>query len=593
MVKIKQYSILALVLLGALSLGCERMEIPGQARNDGDASTGEPVTLTTTVSLAEAPGTKALTAAGVKTFAVGDQVAIIYKNTSQETVKAVSAPLLAEDIASDGKMATLTVTLTDPAPSGAVRYIYPAAMAKKTIATNAAMDDAGTIDFTKLKAQDGTLATLAGSYDLAVFDGTLTADAALPASVALDNKLTICEFSIKNGGNDITAGITMMTVFDGTNAYIVNRAAAAGPIYVAMQPVSGDKTLQFCATDGTTSYRKHVTGKSLAASNMYPVNLTMPTETRTCLELLTANHTVQNGETLTGVLLGSYRITTSTGQNDAPVTVTLDGVDINSTIPDKAADAGIICNGNTTLVLVDGSDNKVKGYSAGCAGVYIKKDRTLTIRGNGSLTATGTGEFASYGAGIGGYGAGESGNIVIESGTIVAQGADNSAGIGTGYVDIAYASAGITGGDITIKGGNVTATGGWYGAGIGTGYAYQERVDNQIYQTRNNQCGNILISGGTVVATGGSGAAGIGCGHITTYSYSSGHINSNVCGTITITTGVTSVTATKGDGAPNCIGKGGIFIYGLQTCGTITIGGVDKGTDGVNPASGDTYVYQP
>ena len=29
------------------------------------------------------------------------------------------------------------------------------------------------------------------------------------------------------------------------------------------------------------------------------------------------------------------------------------------------------------------------------------------------------------------------------------------------------------------------------------------------------------------------------------------------------------------------------------SCGTIKIGGVDKGTDGVNPDSGDTYIYEP
>ena len=585
----KQHSIIALVLLGALSLGCVKEEVAGQAGHD------KVVTLTTTVSLAEAPGTKALTAEGVKTFAVGDQVAIVYTNTADATVKAVSAPLVAEDIASDGKMATLTVTLTDPAPSGAVRYIYPAAMAKETVASDATIDDESTVDFSRLATQDGTLASLASGLDLAVFDGTLTADAALPASVTLTNPLTICEFNIKNGGNDITAGITMMTVFDGTNAYIVNRAAGAGPIYVAMQPVGSNKTLQFCATDGTTSYRKQVTGKTLAAGNMYPVNLTMPTETRTCLELLTDDHTLQDGETLTGVLLGKYEIKTSTEQNDTPVTVTLDGVDINSTIADKTLGAGIMCEGNTILQLADGSDNKVKGRSAGYAGVYIKKERTLTIRGNGSLIAIGTRKSPNSGAGIGGYGKLGCGSIVIESGAIVAQGSYGSAGIGTGFYGI-ISNTGITktitGGDITIEGGNVTAMGGNNGAGIGTGYAKTNSVAAKQYCSTNNQCGNISISGGTVEATGGSGAAGIGCGTVNN-DYSLADV-SNTCGTITITKGVTRVTATKGNDAPYSIGKGDKDgFYGRQTCGTITIGGVDKGTDGVNPDSGDTYVYQP
>ena len=577
----KKHSIIALVLMGVISLGCVKEEIHDQV--------GGSVSLTTTVCLGGEPGSKALTAAGVKTFAVDDQIAVIYKNTGGETVKAVSSALVAEDIVGDGKMAIITVTLTNPAQNGALRYIYPAAMAK----------DDGSVNYDALNAQDGTLASLASGLDLAVYDGNLTGEATLPASVTLTNPLTIGEFNIKNGGNDITAGITMMTVFDGANAYIVNRAAGAGPIYVAMQPVSSDRTLQFCATDGTTSYRKHVTGKTIAAGNMYPVNLTMPTETRTCLELLTAHHTIQDGETLTGVLLGKYKISTSTGQNDAPVTVTLDGVDINSTLPDKAVSAGLICEGNTILQLTDGSDNKVKG-AAGWAGVYIKKERTLTIRGNGSLTAIGTYGSTYFGAGIGGYGKG-CGSIVIESGTIEARGSSNSAGIGTGSTTISStAGSTITGGNITITGGTVTAIGGTNGAGIGTGYARQYK-DGKHYLPINNQCGNILISGGTVVATGGSCAAGIGCGRIYASGNPSGIIKSssgyvdNQCGSITITATVIRVTATKGDDAPNSIGKGqiGDDHYGFQICGTITIGGEDKGTDGVNPASGDTYVYQP
>jgi len=577
----KKHSIIALVLLGVLSLGCVKEEVAGQAGHN------KVVTLTTTITLPDAPGTKALTAAGVKTFAVGDQVAIVYKNTGNETVKAESAALVAEDIASDGKMATITVTLTNPAQNGAVRYIYPAAMAKETIDTDATMDNESTIDFSRLATQNGTLATLASNYDLAVFDGTLTADAALPASVTLGNKLTICEFNIKNGGNDITAGITMMTVFDGTNAYIVNRAAGTGPIYVAMQPVSDDKTIQLCATDGTTSYRKHVTGKTLAAGSMYPVNLTMPTESRTCLELLTAHHTVQNGETLTGVLLGQYKISTAaTGQNDAPVTVTLDGVDINTTFPDKAGGAGIICEGNTILVLADGSDNKVKGTTS-YAGVYIKKERTLTIRGNGSLTAIGSKNSSYYGAGIGGQGLKACGNIVIESGTITAQGASKASGIGNGTIAVDRASGEIIGGNITITGGHVIARGGAYGAGIGTGNVALSSGASNMNISFKNQCGDILISGGTVEATGGSYAAGIGCGLV----LANGRF-STVCGTITITANVIRVTATKGDSAPNSIGIGRVVSGGTSTCGTITIGS-DTYSDGVNPASGNTYVYQP
>ncbi len=50
----------------------------------------------------------------MKTFAEGEQIALVYKNTSDETVKAVSAALEATDITNEGKSATFTFELTAP-----------------------------------------------------------------------------------------------------------------------------------------------------------------------------------------------------------------------------------------------------------------------------------------------------------------------------------------------------------------------------------------------------------------------------------------------------------------------------------------------
>ena len=63
-------------------------------------------------------------------------------------------------------------------------------------------------------------------------------------------------------------------------------------------------------------------------------------------------------------------------------------------------------------------------------------------------------------------------------------------------------------------------------------------------------------------------------------------------GAITITADVTSVTATKGTGSVNnkSIGKGDNSANGTQTCGTITIGGVEKEQ---SEFTGDTYTYPP
>ena len=306
----KILSLVVLAVMGAMSVGCSNADDP-------IISGGEEVTLTATISLEGGEAqTRALDAQGRKTFAVGDQIAVVYENAGGKMQKAVTDSLTADDIADDGKKATITVTLTDPKADGTLKYIYPAAMANND----------GSVNYDKLKKQDGTLASLAANLDVALYEGSLFGEE-LPADVILTNLLCIGVFSIMNDDNDITGNIRMMTVFDGTNLYIVNREPAAGPIYVAMQPTDGDKALQFYTTDGTTNYRKSVSGKTLEPGNMYPVNLTMPTDKRTALELLTGDYTVKDGETLTGILLGNYSIKTDLSD----VTVTLDGVDINST----------------------------------------------------------------------------------------------------------------------------------------------------------------------------------------------------------------------------------------------------------------------
>ena len=262
---VKYLSIAALVIVGAMSCNSLKEEIPGPDANDGT------VTFTTTVGLDAS--TKALTSSGVKTFAAGDQIAVIYKNSSNQTVKAVSTALVAGDITNSGKNATFTVTLTNPKASSSVRYIYPATMAITSISTSATIDDAGTVNFNALATQNGSLATLAANLDLAVFDGSLTAGAELPASATLTNKLAILALTLKNssGDSDLTSTITGLTLSDGTNSYAVSRSAAAGPIYVAIRPTE-TATITITAVTGSSAYTKSLTGKTYAASNGYDLS---------------------------------------------------------------------------------------------------------------------------------------------------------------------------------------------------------------------------------------------------------------------------------------------------------------------------------
>ncbi len=287
---------LALVVMGALISGCaEQIE-------DLQPSAGGTVIMKTTVSLSENASTRALAADGTKTFAAGDKIAVIYQNTAGETVKAESAELTAADITNSGKNAAFTVSLTNPKASTSVRYIYPASRAAATVATDVAVNDDATIDYAALATQDGTFASIASKLDLATFDGSLTAQGNLPSTVSLTNPLTIGEFTIKNndGGSDLTSSVTKLIIGDGLNVYTVSRAAAAGPIYVAMKPVTSSQIVVVDATAGT-DYYSIVKGKTLEASNIYDITVNATKSLSDLSKALVANAIVTINYTIDGV----------------------------------------------------------------------------------------------------------------------------------------------------------------------------------------------------------------------------------------------------------------------------------------------------
>lgn len=321
------------------------------------------------------------------------------------------------------------------------------------------------------------------------------------------------------------------------------------------------------------------------------------------LSLLQGDLTAQDGDILSGTLANKLKISIAEG---ASVTLSNANINENGTWTDGDY-AGITCLGDAIIIL-EGT-NTVKGFNSTYPGVQAGPDgTTLTIDGSGTLNATGGSDGA---AGIGSGMNASCGNITINGGTIIATGGPNGAGIGTGYTNaqgsgnISCGIITITGGTVTayggenaagigtgqsrhgtqirrnecggvnISGGMVTATGGENGAGIGSGYGRGTRYNPISY------CGDINITGGTVVATGGSNSAGIGTGN--TYTFG----NSN-CGNITITPGVTSVTATKGTSARDSIGRG----KGKGTCGTVMFGD-ETIYDGslwiIAPESGSAY----
>jgi hypothetical protein len=280
--------------------------------------------------------------------------------------------------------------------------------------------------------------------------------------------------------------------------------------------------------------------KTLTAGKIYNITRAVPVVTN--LSTINSNYTANDGETLTGTLGKTVKISIADG-----ATVTLADVDINTNTTLSSGNyAGITCLGTATIILKDGTTNSVWALNNGYPGIYVPQGETLTIQGEtlgtGILNARGRGSVA--GAGIGA--ASESKDIYRSCGNIV-----------------------IAGGVINATAGSERA------AGIGCGGSSNPGSSNP------STCGTITITGGTITATGGKWAPGIGGGF------------DGDCGDITIANTVTRVTATKGDRSGylattfDCIGRGREGACGTVKFGNQTMYNGSSWT--TTPTSGSTY----
>ena len=574
---IKFLSIAALALMGAVMTGCSNNDELQQPE-----SVKRTVTLTTTVSLDGGAGTRALdVSTGVKTFAVDDQISFVYKNTSDETKLAVSEKLTQSDISADGKTATIYVALEDPATDSQLRMIYPATMANIPMSTSTSIDDAGTINLGMLQTgQQGYEGEL-DYYDLAVYDGTLTGYA-LPASVTLANKLAICAFTIKNadGTQDITTTITNLTISDGTYNYSISRSNLISPIYVAMMPVDNANITMTATDNDGQHYAKSLTNITYAANNIYPLAMRMAESFKTYSTLPAGTHlNVGDQLDLSSYFLINGDVLEQLTSSNAPYTLVRANVE-GSTVTEATdgayyvfkdkngdfygKDAGLHASAASDGIFVAGYYEGMKSYTmlshvnlANVTAAYtaqtydclygtLGSDVQISIADNAtvwlggvSINANGTmtGEYAGITC---------LGNATIN----LADGTTNTVRGMKGSFD-EYSGIFVPHNDtgegdeytLTIRGsGTLNAFGGQNSAGIGA---------NSLYDS-----GNIVIAGGIINATGGGNAAGIGSGE------------DGSCNDITIENTVTSVTAIKGAGASESIGRGS----GGNSCGTVKFG---------------------
>lgn len=329
------------------------------------------------------------------------------------------------------------------------------------------------------------------------------------------------------GDISITTGVTQVKATRGADA-----TYCIGLGYVPKNEVSNNYTCGTVTIGGNEYYNGSTKTWNAEREDELKVSTFNYPPVIVNLASLSADYEAQDGDILTGDIKSSHKITIADG-----ATVTLRNANIQKNAGNDFA--GITPVGDATIVLegtntVEGNEPTIYMAYAAVQGAPVGK--TLTIKGNGSLTAT-----ATDAAGIGGSYQMNCGNIVIEGNpTINARGTHAAAGIGGSYCSSC--------GDIIIKGGDITA-----------------------------EC---LYSSGYKSYAGGIGG---GAGDYTVLPSPSETRSS--CGKIIITSDVTKVKATKG-----WSDKYTLYSIGPGDrcdCGTITIG-CTLDSNG-NPVGGTTY----
>ena len=287
------FSIAALAAAMATMVGCTK---------EGTDNANGP-TCSTVVKLPEG-GSKAITGDGHKTFVAGDRIKMYEQLPSGNwSYGGKSLALTSADISADGKATRFTFPAAHVPPITAGktwRFVYPGEYIDEV---NEPGGGSG------IHWQTGNLSALGSTYDYAKYDITFVSDnQGFPSRIKLENQYAILKLIIKNSvGTDITSSITKIDIANSNIPYNsitnssniqVSRGTDPGPIYIAMYPTSND--IEFSARD--TNYvhggyyftrTKTVTGKTLQAGHLYPVELTMSS----------ANVTLNSGDITT---IGQY-----------------------------------------------------------------------------------------------------------------------------------------------------------------------------------------------------------------------------------------------------------------------------------------------
>lgn len=365
---------------------------------------------------------------------VNDEIALVHNG-----IKDVARVTAVEP--GTGK-ARIEGTITgSPSDNDPVKLVYPANLVSLPSGSGTNYEANAEI-LNKIYAQDGTLEYIQNNLDLREGSGNLSVGdkASLKASVTLASQMTIWKFLLRdNNSVPFNASYLRISVASTPVAKATNSLPRSF-FYMALRPLSkgsGDLSLLAVSDSGSHTYTK-AGGVSLDAGKYYESAISMSLALVTDLGTIKADYTAQDGETLTGTLkVASYPVKISIADG---ATVTLAGITINGIHGGAEKDhpypwAGLTCLGDATIILKDGTINRVKGFDNYCPGIYVPggfmNRKTLTIQGTGTLYASSDGN----GTGIGSASSdGNAGNIIIKGGTIIATGSGGAAGIGNSGV---------------------------------------------------------------------------------------------------------------------------------------------------------------
>jgi len=222
----------------------------------------EGIPFSASISIDNGAATRALTENGTTleaSWAVGEKVALIHNGVSDEMeVESVS-----------GGVATIKGTITgSPANGDAVTVIYPSTAADGTT---------GNVKADLLYAQDGTLATIASTYEARKGSGTLkvSGTASLEGNVSLTNQFAIFKFTVKNFDASATINVKPLVVTIATQDYVITPASATSTLYAALPAVSS-QTVSFSASGSDNkAYTCSKDGVTFAAAKYYQSTLKM------------------------------------------------------------------------------------------------------------------------------------------------------------------------------------------------------------------------------------------------------------------------------------------------------------------------------